>query len=94
VKPHGLGWQALAMALGTLLKIHGERRAFEYFRAAVQEIDWRRTNSDVWANIAVIYGRDPKTDQPTNRVNNTGPGIKATADVIIAKAEELVGARR
>jgi DGQHR domain-containing protein len=81
VFPHGLGWQALAEAVGTLIARYPDdwqRR----FRNAVATFDWHR-EADEWNGNAVIH--DPLSG--TNRVNNTGPGVHALADKIVTAAE-------
>lgn len=89
VFPHGLGWQALATAGGALIGEFGDDWA-ELFDRAVAAFDWRRqvengagvlVQNPVWQGVAMIG----------DRVNNTGPGIKATADLIVNKARAIAG---
>jgi DGQHR domain-containing protein len=72
--PHGIGWQALARALGSLMKTNPDDYAQRY-TDAVDAIDWKRTGP--WEGTAMVG----------TRVNNTGPGIAATTKYILQKAE-------
>lgn len=76
VFPHGLGWQALTMAAGQLMKDFGENWR-ELYSTTVEAIDWKRGKH--WDGIAMSG----------ERVNNTGPGIKATANHVVTRARKL-----
>jgi DGQHR domain-containing protein len=81
VFPHGLGWQGLALAVSRLISEYGSHEWKEPFYRAVRSLDWRRT-AEVWSGNAVIKDRE----KGTNRVNNTGPGVRQLADTIVERA--------
>jgi len=69
---HGIGWQAIAHAANVLIQT--QSKTWEAtLTAALKAIDWNRTNSD-WQNVAMIG----------TRINNTGPGVRATANPVNA----------
>ena len=77
VFPHGLGWTALAQAAGTLIEQHGGAWT-GHFQKGVKTYNWERTAPE-WDGNAVIH--DPA--KGTNRVNNTGPGIRQLSKMVI-----------
>ena len=81
VFPHGLGWQGLAQAAAGVIAEYGSHSWQEPFQEAVRSLDWRRT-AEVWDGNAVIHDRA----KGTNRVNNTGPGVRQLADEIVKRA--------
>jgi DGQHR domain-containing protein len=95
---HGLGWQAIALAAGAIIRADGEGWD-QTLTDALKKINWAR----------MVPEKDPATGQvkkdPTTgdvklvanpvwqgiamaetRVNNTGPGIQATAKYISEQA--------
>jgi DGQHR domain-containing protein len=71
---HGLGWQAIAHAASVAIKVAGDDWA-DVLGEALTTIGWERTNPD-WQLVAMVG----------DRVNNTGPGIRATAGYILEAA--------
>lgn len=79
VFPHGLGWQALARAAGTL--IQEDVDAWESrFRRAVGALDWSR-KAEVWIGSAVLLD-----EEGNDRINNTSPGVRDVASIIVNAA--------
>ncbi len=74
VHAHGIGWQALALAAAAVIKSDAEAW-HDLLTEALENIDWRRTNPD-WQGVAMVG----------ERMNNTGPGIRATAGYILDRA--------
>lgn len=77
VFPHGIGWQGIAWAAAIMV---AEERAAgrepeKKIRKVMKSIDWQRTNPD-FQGVAMVG----------DRVNNTGPGIRALAGYILWKA--------
>jgi DNA sulfur modification protein DndB len=73
VFPHGLGWQALTLAAAEVIRRYPDEWQ-GFFTAAVTQVNWSRDNSD-WQGIAMAE----------DRVNNTGPGIRGTANYILER---------
>jgi DGQHR domain-containing protein len=71
VYPHGLGWQAIAHAASVIIADYPTDWA-QHLRDALTAVDWSRTNL-AWQGVAMVG----------SRVNNTGPGIRATAGYIL-----------
>jgi DGQHR domain-containing protein len=71
IYPHGLGWQAIAHAASVI--IADNPTGWEQpLRDTLTAVDWSRSNPD-WQGVAMVG----------TRVNNTGPGIRATAGYIL-----------
>jgi len=66
-----IGWQAIAQAAAAIIKERPETWKKDVAKA-LGKVDWTRTNAD-WQGVAMVG----------DRVNNTGPGIRATAGYII-----------
>jgi DGQHR domain-containing protein len=66
----GLGWQAIATAAAALIKDERDDWS-EDLAHCLRAVDWRKGGH--WHGIAMVG----------DRVNNTGPGIKATAGYIL-----------
>jgi DNA sulfur modification protein DndB len=69
----GLGWQALAQAAAALIT-HRPHTWKTDLAKAIQAVDWRK--GPRWNGIAMVG----------ERVNNTGPGIQATAGYVLRQA--------
>jgi DNA sulfur modification protein DndB len=77
VHPHGIGWQAIAKATAVIIRKegYGWRDSLPSILPAVlNSVDWQKTNAD-WQGVAMNGAR----------VNNTGPGVKATAAYILER---------
>lgn len=74
VSGFGLGWRAIMEVAAALVKDH-EATWKEDLVLALNEVDWRK--GDHWQGIAMVG----------ERVNNTGPGIRATAGYILDQAD-------
>jgi DNA sulfur modification protein DndB len=74
VYAHGIGWQAIAHAAAALIRTYPDRWA-QLLRRGLVAIDWHRANQD-WQGVAMVG----------TRINNTGPGIRATAGYILKQA--------
>jgi DNA sulfur modification protein DndB len=70
---HGIGWQAIALAGATMAQELGSGW-LPKFEATLKSITWTKANPD-WQNVCMIG----------DRMNNTGPGIRATAGYILQK---------
>jgi DGQHR domain-containing protein len=70
---HGLGWQAIALVAAALIS-HRPASWEEDLTKALQGVDWHRGSH--WNGIAMVG----------DRINNTGPGVKATAGYILEQA--------
>jgi DNA sulfur modification protein DndB len=77
VFPHGIGWQAIAWAVGIMAaeERSAGRDPAKKIRKVLKAIDWKRTNRD-FQSVAMVG----------DRVNNTGPGIRSLAGYILWKA--------
>jgi DGQHR domain-containing protein len=73
VFPFGLGWQALALIAAAIIRVDGDAWGPELKRA-IKCVDW--VKGPKWNGIAMVQ----------DRVNNTGPGIKATAGYVLSEA--------
>lgn len=71
---HGIGWQAIAHATAALIQKYPDRWA-QLLKRALTSIDWKRENSE-WQGVATIG----------TRVNNTRPGVRASAGLILQYA--------
>lgn len=69
----GIGWQAIGLVAAALIR-HREEDWQEELARALEAVDWRK--GPHWNQIAMVG----------DRVNNTGPGVKATAGYILEKA--------
>jgi DNA sulfur modification protein DndB len=67
---HGIGWQAIALAGATMAQECG-KGWLPKFEATLKSITWAKANPD-WQNVCMIG----------DRMNNTGPGVRATAGYI------------
>jgi DGQHR domain-containing protein len=75
---HGLGWQAIARATAAMIKAdrpNWKQSVPKVVTRVLGEIDWSKT-AEHWEGIATSGGN----------VNNTFPGVKATAGYILEKA--------
>lgn len=68
----GIGWQAIALAASKLVALTGPEWK-PTLAKCIASVDWRKGHH--WNGIAMVG----------TRVNNTGPGIRATAAYIIEK---------
>jgi DNA sulfur modification protein DndB len=77
VFPHGIGWQGIAKAASVVFKVEARKGHAEEgaIHRALRYIDWSRSNLD-FQRVATVG----------DRVNNTGPGIRALAGYILVKA--------
>lgn len=75
----GLGWQALGLIAAAVIRIEGDNWR-EALPRAISSVNWQKGKQ--WDGIAMIY--PPGGKKP--RVNNTGPGIKATAGYVLEAA--------
>lgn len=66
----GIGWQAIATAAAALVKHHPDDWSEDLARC-LTAVDWKK--GPQWHGIAMVG----------DRVNNTGPGIKATAGYLL-----------
>lgn len=71
---HGIGWQALALAAAALIR-HDPEHWSERLTETLEDIDWSRSNPE-WQGVAMVG----------TRMNNTGPGVRATAGYILEQA--------
>jgi DGQHR domain-containing protein len=77
VFPHGIGWQGVSKAAAVICQAEerkGKNGAVA-IKKALSKIDWSRNNDD-FQGVATVG----------DRVNNTGPGIRALAGYILAKS--------
>jgi DNA sulfur modification protein DndB len=70
---HGIGWQAIALAGATMAQEVGNGW-LPKFETTLKSIAWDKDNPD-WQNVCMIG----------DRMNNTAPGIRATAGYILLK---------
>jgi DGQHR domain-containing protein len=68
---YGIGWQAIAMAASSLIRRFPSDWE-DKLTECLDLVDWSRENQE-WNNVAMVG----------KRVNNTGPGIRDTADYIL-----------
>ena len=73
VAAFGIGWQALGLIAAAVIRIEGEDWS-EQLERAIGSVDWQKGHQ--WNGTAMIGGR----------VNNTGPGIRATAGFVLDAA--------
>ena len=73
VSAFGVGFQAAANAYAALIRDRGEEEAKKLIALCLTNVDWQK--GEHWAGLAMIG----------TRVNNTGPGIKASAGYILHK---------
>jgi DNA sulfur modification protein DndB len=73
VLAHGIGWQAIALA-GATMALECGSGWLPKFEATLKSITWAKANPD-WQNVCMIG----------DRMNNTGPGVRATAGYILLK---------
>lgn len=69
---YGIGWQAIALVAAALIR-HKPEDWSEDLGRCIRAVDWRK--GPHWNGIAMIG----------DRVNNTGPGIRATAGYLLEK---------
>jgi DNA sulfur modification protein DndB len=95
---HGLGWQAIAQAAGAIIRADGEGWD-QTLTDALKKINWARMAPEKDAATGQVR-KDPTTGDAVlianpvwqgiamveTRVNNTGPGIQATAKYIVGQA--------
>jgi DNA sulfur modification protein DndB len=70
----GLGWQALALVAAAIIRMEADDWS-EALQRAITLVDWQK-GKDL-KDVAMVQ----------DRVNNTGPGIKATAGFVLHRAE-------
>lgn len=75
----GLGWQALALIAAAIIRVEGDDWS-EALTRAIRSADWQKGKH--WNGIAMIY----PAGSEEGRVNNTAPGVKATAGYVLKKA--------
>jgi DNA sulfur modification protein DndB len=75
----GLGWQALALAAAAIIRVEEEDWS-EALQRAIASVNWQKGKH--WSGIAMVFDPEFKV----GRVNNTGPGIRATAGYILKTA--------
>jgi DNA sulfur modification protein DndB len=75
----GLGWQALALAAAAIIRVEREDWS-EALQRAIASVDWQKGKH--WSGIAMVFDPEFKV----GRVNNTGPGIRATAGYVLKTA--------
>jgi DGQHR domain-containing protein len=73
VFPFGLGWQALAIIAAAVVRVEGDDWS-EALQRTIKSVDWIK--GEHWNGIAMVK----------DRVNNTGPGVKATAGYVLKEA--------
>ncbi|MBI3326000.1 MAG: DNA sulfur modification protein DndB [Nitrospinae bacterium] len=71
VSAHGLGWQAIAHAAAAIIRTEPDKWE-QVLAGCLSSMDWKRSNRD-WQGVAMVG----------SRVNNTGPGVRATAGYIL-----------
>jgi hypothetical protein len=71
---HGIGWQAIALAAATMAHEGGPAWRAK-LETTIKSIKWSKANPD-WQGVCMIG----------DRMNNTGPGVRATAGYILLKA--------
>jgi DGQHR domain-containing protein len=74
----GLGWQALALIAAAVIRVEGDDWSGALPRV-IRSVDWQKGKH--WNGIAMIY----PAGSDEGRVNNTAPGVKATAGYVLAK---------
>jgi hypothetical protein len=87
---HGLGWQALAKVVASVLQQYPA--SWKKMRALYcHSVDWSRTDP-VWENKACVFVRDESGAPLKTRVNNTAGGIADTAAVVLSHGAKEVAA--
>ena len=78
---HGLGWQAIARATAAMIKAdrNWKQSLPKTLPRVLGGIDWSK-DAPHWVNVATTAGR----------VNNTAPGVKATAGYILSQTDITV----
>lgn len=74
----GVGWQAIALAAAALIS-HRPKTWRADLERAIRAVDWAKGRH--WNSIAMVG----------DRVNNTGPGIRATAGYILKEGGFAAG---
>lgn len=69
----GIGWQALALVAAAIIRAEGDDWS-EALQKAIETVDWQK--GDHWHGVAMVG----------SRVNNTGPGVRATAGYVLDEA--------
>jgi DNA sulfur modification protein DndB len=69
----GIGWQALALVAAAIIRAEDGDWS-EALQKAIESVDWQK--GDQWHGTAMVG----------SRVNNTGPGVRATAGFILDEA--------
>lgn len=69
----GIGWQAMALVAAAIIRAEGDDWS-EALQKAIEAVDWQK--GDHWHGIAMVG----------SRVNNTGPGVRATAGYVLDEA--------
>ena len=96
---HGLGWQAIALAAGAIIRSDAEGWD-QTLTDALKKINWHRMIPEK-DSLAGEVTKDPVTGEVKmvanpvwqgiamvgTRVNNTAPGVQATAKYILEQAE-------
>jgi hypothetical protein len=67
---YGIGWQAIALAAAALIKVDPANWK-QMLADSLDAVNWRKGSH--WNGIAMVG----------TRVNNTGPGIRATAGYLL-----------
>lgn len=75
----GLGWQALGLIAAAVIRVEGDDWS-EALQKTVGSVDWQKGMH--WNGIAMIY----PAGSEEGRVNNTGPGVRATAGYVLKEA--------
>ena len=79
VSAFGLGWQALGLIAAAIIRVEPDDWS-EALQRTLASVDWQKGVH--WNGIAMIY----PAGSDDGRVNNTGPGIRATAGYVLKKA--------
>lgn len=79
VFPFGLGWQALALIAAAVIRVENGDWSDALTRA-IRSVDWQKGKH--WNGIAMVYSAGSNE----GRVNNTAPGVKATAGYVLKTA--------
>jgi len=73
ISAFGIGWQALSFVAAAIIREEGEDWSAA-LELAIGKVDWRK--GPQWHGIAMVG----------TRVNNTGPGVRATAGYVLTEA--------
>lgn len=73
ISAFGIGWQALALVAAAIIRAEGDDWS-ETLQQAVESVNWQK--GPHWHGVAMVG----------TRVNNTGPGVKATAGYVLDEA--------